>query len=790
MYGASAKQEGSSLDDLRRSISSTREAFAKQKAHDVIARKAEKGSKAKEPSSLSSLERTEYEEKLREYRNAVLEASKSETDPKKKAALLREALIDTTVKEVDELWTAQRRAKAEAKGGSGAWEKLSKLANRTVEGYRHLSWKQKLAISGALLVGANTGIPLVMGGAAVGIAAQRILSAGSAAMGIDALVKRFGIDRSRINEILGKDIRKEKDSIVLAEKLSALLSDENNGLNAQIFGIEGRKTKEVILRGAAGAAIFGSVVLGVPAKAIGQGVEHIAGDKIRAVRSIAGRAVHKMAGFFVGSAEGSIPPGGTTAIARGGVLATEEKLALDRMRQGVSNRMAFNEGYGQENKGSWPDETDRLKSRSSREYPDESTRTKLRSSREYPDESTRAKLRSAKGYPDEIDRLKSRSSREYPDESNRAKLRSAKGWPDESMRAGMQPQEVLPKENQLSFHLEKGGSVEGTINQYLKAHVEDIKARPELQKALGWDGDPKSIGRASHRLWLKMVDDVRVHPDTIAHKKLIEQLEQAGFDVREAIKDTRHPERLTKLFDAVARRMPIGMEFTVNPQTGTMEFSDSRFGKTIGNVPEAADSSSKKIHRTPLRGRASRLQEMLDEKHWQETDESMARIKQNIDELKQSTQDAVDRAADEQQIRHLEKRAELSAQGDIEQAALAFKRGDSQLQKLGLVARERNAWLADKTTRVQDVLRQIPADYDLGRGGAGNDINLPHQEEYRWGAVLRQIKLARYLREAMERAHLRFDGAGIPKNFAVRDMTIGQFLSNVNPQTGALENTR
>lgn len=752
------------LDELRRDVSSTRDAFAKQKNSEAMTRKMAKGADRKEFGSMSSPEKAAYEEKLRAYRKGLLEASKSETDPKKKAALLREAVIDTTVKEVDELWSAERRAKTEARGGPAAWEQVAKLANSTVEFYRHLSWKKKLAISGALFAAASTGAAPVMLGATVGLAAQRVLSAGAAAMGTDALIKRFGIDRSRINEILGAEIRKEKDPAALAEKLSTLLQDENNELNEQMLGMGGRKSGEVLLRGATGAAIFGSMLLGLPAKAIGKGVEHVAGDQIKVVRSAAGQAVHKMAGWLHlgGVAEASIPPGGAGAIPRGGVLATEETLALEKIRAGVRNRMAFNEGYGQEDQRLWPDE---------------SARAKLRSVRGYPDETDRTKLRSSKGWPDETDRTKLRSSRGWSDETDRAKLRSSKGWPDESTRAGMRPNEMLPKADKLSFHLEKGGSVEGTLNQYLKVHAEDIKANPQLQKALGWDGDPKKIGGASHRLWLKMVNDVAHDPDTAAHKKLIEQLEKAGFHVKDAIKDTQHPERLVKIFDVAARRMPIGMDFTVNPQTGAMEFSDPHFGKATSGIHE------------PTHGHSSRLQEMQDEKHWQETHESMARLKQHIDELKQSTQDAVDRAADAQEIQHLEKRAELSARGDVEQAAQALKRGDSQLQKIFL-PQERAVWLADKTTRVEDVLRQIPRDYDLGRGGAGMDINLPHQNENRFGAVVRQIKLARHLREAIAQAHLRFDEAGIPKNAAVRDMNIPEFLSKVNPQTGVFENTR
>ena len=750
-----AEQERSPLDALRRDVSVTREAFATYKHHDAVARKAAGSSipKRKELGGFHSSEQTVYEERLREYRNAVLEASKSETDPKKKAALLREALIDTTVKEADELWSAERRMKAEAKGGSGAWEKISRFANRTVEGYRKLSWKQKLAISGALLVGANTGIPLVMGGAAVGIAAQRVLSAGSAAMGMDALIKRFGIDRSRVNEILGREIRKEKDPTVLAEKLSALLSDENNELNGRMLGIGSRKSKEIALRGAAGAAIFGSVVLGLPGKAIGQGVEHIAGDKIRVARSVAGNVVHKIAGWLhIGGAEASIPPGGNVAMAREGVLATEEKLALEKVRAGIHNRMAFNEGYGQE------EQIARMKAQTEKGI------------------KNRMGFNEGAGAEDRI-----RSERVRAGVRNRMAFNEGYGTPED--QAGIRrSQEILSKTDHLSFKLEKGGSVEGSLNQYLKAHVEEIKARPELQKALGWDGDPKHIGRASHRLWLRMVDDVRAHPHASGHQKLIEQLEKAGFHVKEAMKDTQHPERLTKMFDAAARRMPIGMEFTINPKTGALEFSEPRVGKLAGGMHETADSTGKKIHHGPTGLASSRLQEMLDAQHAQKAVESL-RVQQHIDELRQSNQDTFGRASTE--IMQAEKAAEIA-----EQSVQAFKRSDLQLQKIGLFAQERNAWLADKTTHVEDVLRQIPRDYDIGRGGAGIDINLPHQNEYKWGAVVRQIKLAEHLREAMERAHVRFDEAGIPKNSAARDMTIGQFLSKVNPQTGAFENSR
>lgn len=795
---ASQEQERSPLDELRRDVSSTREAFAKQKNSEAMTRKMAKGADRKESGSMSSPEKAAYEEKLRAYRKGLLEASKSETDPKKKAALLREAVIDTTVKEVDELWGAQRRAKIEARGGPAAWEQVAKIANSTVEFYRHLSWKKKLAISGALFAAASTGAAPVMLGATVGLAAQRVLSAGAAAMGTDALIKRFGIDRSRINEILGAEIRKEKDPAALAEKLSTLLQDENNELNEQMLGMGGRKSGEVLLRGATGAAIFGSMLLGLPAKAIGKGVEHVAGDQIKVVRSAAGQAVHKMAGWLHlgGVAEASIPPGGAGAIPRGGVLATEETLALEKIRAGVRNRMAFNEGYGAE------DQTARMKMQT-----EKGIRNRMNFNEGYgPEdqlEQTRSRLKTEKGienrkafdegYGQEEQRVQSGihtkkgiDNRMAFDEGHgqeeqriRSRFKTEKGIENRiAFNEGYGEKNVSPNLDQFAFHLEKGGSVEGSLNKYLKVHAEDIKANPQLQKALGWDGDPKKIGGASHRLWLKMVNDVAHDPDTAAHKKLIEQLEKAGFHVKDAIKDTQHPERLVKIFDAAARRMPIGMDFTVNPQTGVMEFSDPHFGKATSGIHE------------PTHGHSLRLQEMQDEKHWQETRESMARLKEHIDELKQSTQDAVDRAADAQEIQHLEKRAELSARGDIEQAAQVLKRGDSQLQKIGFVARERSAWLADKTTRVQDVLRQIPPDYDLGRGGAGNDINLPHQKEYRWGAVVRQMKLAKHLREAIAQAHLRFDEAGIPKNAAVRDMTIGQFLSKVNPQTGVFENTR
>lgn len=769
---ANREQRGSPLDQLRGDVFASREAFARHRHQDAVARKAAGTPKRKELSDFRSSEQTAYEEKLNEYRKSLLEASKSETDPKKKAALLREALIDTTVKETDELWTAQRRMKAEAKGGSGAWEKLSRLANRTVESYRKLSWKQKLAISGALLVGANTGIPLVMGGAAVGIAAQRVLSAGSAAMGIDALVKRFGIDRLRVNEILGTDIRKEKDPVMLAEKLSALLKDENNSLNKQMLGIGGRKSKEMALRGAAGAAIFGSVLLGLPAKAIGQGVEHVAGDQMRAARSVAGRAVHNIAGFFTGNAEASIPPGGGTTMAKGGVFSTEEKFALDKVRAGVRNRMAFDEGSGQEEQ--------RVRSKLKTE---KGIKNRMAFDEGAGEEDqlakTRSRLETEKGIKNKIafnegagspEDQKSLSELKKVHEGIRNRIAFNEGYGTPEDQAGIhRPQEVLSKINTLSFHLEKGGSVEGTINQYLKSHVEEIKANPQLQKVLEWDGDPKHIGKASHRLWLRMVDDVRAHPNTDGHQKLIERLEQAGFHVKDALKDTQHPERLIKMFDAAARRMSIGMEFTINPQTGAIDFPDPHVGKLAGGVHEAADSTGKKISRGAL-------------------------IRPRVPDLQDKLYEGPTPRIMEVQPPNMESgnvmRAYQTPEEIAYQSAQAFKRSDSQLQKLGFFTQERNAWLSDKTTHVGDVLRQIPPDYDIGQGGAGIDINLPHQNEYKWGAVVRQIKLAEHLREAMERAHLRFDNAGIPQNTLVRDMTIGQFLSNVNPRTGAFENLR
>ncbi|MEK7082992.1 MAG: hypothetical protein AAB972_02375, partial [Patescibacteria group bacterium] len=213
-----------------------------------------------------------------------------------------------------------------------------------------------------------------------------------------------------------------------------------------------------------------------------------------------------------------------------------------------------------------------------------------------------------------------------------------------------------------------------------------------------------------------------------------------------------------------------------------LEFSEPRVGKLAGGMHETADSTGKKIHHGPTGLASSRLQEMLDAQHAQKAVESL-RVQQHIDELRQSNQDTFGRASTE--IMQAEKAAEIA-----EQSVQAFKRSDLQLQKIGLFAQERNAWLADKTTHVEDVLRQIPRDYDIGRGGVGIDINLPHQNEYKWGAVVRQIKLAEHLREAMERAHVRFDNDGIPKNAAVRDMTIGQFLGKVNPQTGVFENIR
>ncbi|MEK9195194.1 MAG: hypothetical protein AAB975_02370, partial [Patescibacteria group bacterium] len=346
-----------------------------------------------------------------------------------------------------------------------------------------------------------------------------------------------------------------------------------------------------------------------------------------------------------GSAEASVLPGGSavTAGESKGALLPEEKSALERtrVRAGIRNRMAFNEGYGSKN----------------------------------PEPGSTA------GAP-----VEKNLSRGLPQKNTSV---------SEKLVSKVEQPVSAPKIDKLPFKLEKGGSVEGTLNQYLKAHIQDIKTNPGLQKALGWDGDPKHIGRASHRLWLRMVDDVRAHPHAPGHQKLIEQLEKAGFHVKEVMKDTQHPERLTKMFDAAARRMPIGMEFTINPKTGALEFPDPRVGKLAGGIHEGADSTGKKMHHGPKGRVSSRLQEMLDEKHWQETDESMARLKQNIDELKQSTQDSIESADRASQEIALKAGAREEAIEMARQSAEALQRGDAQLQKIGLFAQERNAWLAD-----------------------------------------------------------------------------------------------
>ncbi|MDP3772469.1 MAG: hypothetical protein Q8Q94_03820 [bacterium] len=130
---------------------------------------------------------------------------------------------------------------------------------------------------------------------------------------------------------------------------------------------------------------------------------------------------------------------------------------------------------------------------------------------------------------------------------------------------------------------------------------------------------------------------------------------------------------------------------------------------------------------------------------------------------------------------------------DVERAATialevhqtARRAAENYLEKLGFSPRERTAWLANRhDVTVGKVLKEIPADYDIAKDG-GASVDLPYQGVRQFGAVPRQIELARLMREAMKKSAIRLDQFGNPP-LAIRDMPIQKFLENIDPVTRKL----
>lgn len=115
----------------------------------------------------------------------------------------------------------------------------------------------------------------------------------------------------------------------------------------------------------------------------------------------------------------------------------------------------------------------------------------------------------------------------------------------------------------------------------------------------------------------------------------------------------------------------------------------------------------------------------------------------------------------------------------------ARKAAESYLEKLGFSPRERTAWLTNRQgVTVGKVLKEIPEDYDIVKDG-GASVDLPYQSIKRFGAVPRQIELARLMREAMKKSGVRLDRLSNPST-AIRDIPVEKFLEHIDPATRKL----
>ncbi len=131
--------------------------------------------------------------------------------------------------------------------------------------------------------------------------------------------------------------------------------------------------------------------------------------------------------------------------------------------------------------------------------------------------------------------------------------------------------------------------------------------------------------------------------------------------------------------------------------------------------------------------------------------------------------------------------AEHAATIALEAQQAARKAAENYLEKLGFSPRERTAWLLNREkVTVGKVLKEIPEDYNIAKDG-GASVDLPYQGVRRFGAVPRQIELARLMREAMKKSALRLDRFGNPPP-AIRDMPIEKFLENIDPVTRKFNN--
>ena len=150
---------------------------------------------------------------------------------------------------------------------------------------------------------------------------------------------------------------------------------------------------------------------------------------------------------------------------------------------------------------------------------------------------------------------------------------------------------------------------------------------------------------------------------------------------------------------------------SLDPKTGTLELTDPHFGKSSGVLDTA---QPQRVH-----GQTSRLHDTYEPRKDRVFEMEKARARPDLlMEAREAPQDIG--GNNPQRIQGPEIAAEAKR---LAQEKMQELNTDAQMKKVGLVARERAAWLADAKTTVKDVLQQISPDYNIGAPGAGAGLN-------------------------------------------------------------------
>lgn len=274
-FEAKSKESRKKYEEARKAYVKALIDFEKSKKTGPKSKSAQKGRievNLLNPKAVLEKREESLKENLAAYRKECLAAKEEElkltpgmADGQKEAELqkyAKELVIETTAKEAAEIYNLKLQEKIEQAGERKEW--LKEKAFGAADWYRHLGFKKKMAISGALI---GTGVAAVaiggvfgavLGGSAFALrTGGRVLGGIGTYVGTEEYLKKFheGSDKKYIEKSI-----EDKNFI-------SAIRQNNSDLNEKLFKLYGGKKNEEIARhigGAAGAtALFlGSLLVG------------------------------------------------------------------------------------------------------------------------------------------------------------------------------------------------------------------------------------------------------------------------------------------------------------------------------------------------------------------------------------------------------------------------------------------------------------------------------------------------------------------------------------------------